>query len=130
MMVTSFAGKPCMLKCHIYHRPGLPGENGSFKFCRKAITMEGRQMDPVGQPPGQINDSPRQNPAYRLVAFFRPKPGEGCSTMYFICPSSGSGQYILPAPSATQYPNEPLIPRKWNGYETQQCPTRCRRNKN
>ena len=69
MMVTSFAGKPCMLKCHIYHRPGLPGENGSFKCCRKAITMEGRQMDPVGQPSGQINDSPRQNPAYGFVAF-------------------------------------------------------------
>jgi len=35
MMVTLFAGKPCMLKCHINHR---------LRTARSM--MEGRQIDP------------------------------------------------------------------------------------
>ena len=36
LMVTSLAGKPCKLKCHIYHR---------LRAARPM--MEGRQIDPV-----------------------------------------------------------------------------------
>ena len=36
LMATSFAGKPCKLKCHIYHR---------LRTARPM--MEGRQIDPI-----------------------------------------------------------------------------------
>ena len=66
-MVTSIAGKPCMLKCHIGQRPG------NYRERTARSMLMGRQIDPGWQLPGQINDSllsltKEQNPAYRFVA--------------------------------------------------------------
>jgi len=36
--------------------------------------MVGRQIDPATQAAGQINDSPRQNPAYRFADFLDINP--------------------------------------------------------
>jgi hypothetical protein len=45
-MVTLFAGKPCMLKCHVYYRPGRPGKGCSPNDRLIAFAIEGRQIDP------------------------------------------------------------------------------------
>ena len=50
-------------------------ESGSFK-------IQGRQIDFAAQVAKQINDSPRQNPAYRLVTFFF-----YCIPLQFLSPS-------------------------------------------
>ncbi len=59
LMVTSLAGKPCKLKCHIYHR---------LRTARPM--MEGRQIDPVEQSPGQINDSLETESGLRVCSVF------------------------------------------------------------
>ena len=53
------AGKPCVVHCHVYpwFMIGLPIVimNDSFRVPAKD-TGKGRQIDPVRQPAGQIND--------------------------------------------------------------------------
>ena len=65
LLVTIAAGKPCMLKCHVYRWP-----RAARPIPLMAGTPEGRQNDPGSNDGTQINDSIEQNPAYGLVVIF------------------------------------------------------------